>query len=162
TKIVSSPEELFEHADTFSAHASRFTRVEFGSRSALSGAQVFELSSAGQPSFNKDFALLTNNLADQQLKGYQNFIAADMPRQLERLHGIFGEIDPQVKLQPLEFALRQGFIDHTLKIVCYTDHQIFERFHRHRARERFSKSKALTLRELHTLQPGDFVTHIDY
>src|SRR5690606_375847 len=114
------------------------------------------------PSFNKDFALLTNNLADQQLKGYQNFIAADMPRQLERLHGIFGEIDPQVKFQPLEFALRQGFIDHTLKIVCYTDHQIFERFHRHRARERFSKSKALTLRELHTLQPGDFVTHIDY
>src|SRR5690606_23773701 len=95
-------------------------------------------------------------------QGYQNFIAADMPRQLDRLQEIFGEINPQVKFQPLEFALREGFVDHSLKMVCYTDHQIFERFHRYRAKEKFTKSKALTLRELQTLQPGDFVTHIDY
>jgi transcription-repair coupling factor (superfamily II helicase) len=67
-----------------------------------------------------------------------------------------------VHFQPLEFSLRQGFVDQTLKITCYTDHQIFERFHRYRAKEKFSKTKALTLRELQTLQPGDFVTHIDY
>src|SRR5690606_711282 len=59
-------------------------------------------------------------------------------------------------------SLRAGFQDADMKIACYTDHQIFERFHRYKAREKFSKSKALTLRELQTLQPGDFVTHIDY
>ena len=85
-----------------------------------------------------------------------------MPRQLERLRGVFEELNPQLSFQPLEFSLRQGFVDHILKIVCYTDHQIFERFHRYRAKEKFTKSKALTLRELQTLQPGDFVTHIDY
>jgi transcription-repair coupling factor (superfamily II helicase) len=67
-----------------------------------------------------------------------------------------------LSFQSLELGLRQGFVDTSLKVVCYTDHQIFERYHRYRSKEKFSKSKALTLRELQTLQPGDFVTHIDY
>jgi transcription-repair coupling factor (superfamily II helicase) len=91
-----------------------------------------------------------------------NFIAAEQPKQAERLHGVFEEIHPELRFQTLEFSLRQGFVDPTLKIVCYTDHQIFERYHRYRSKEKFSKSKALTFRELQTLQPGDFVTHIDY
>ncbi|HET9053845.1 MAG TPA: DEAD/DEAH box helicase, partial [Cyclobacteriaceae bacterium] len=75
---------------------------------------------------------------------------------------IFEEINPTLEFQSLDFPLRQGFVDHHLKIGCYTDHQIFERFYRYRAKEKFTKSKALTLRELSTLSPGDFVTHIDY
>ncbi|MEX2235028.1 MAG: transcription-repair coupling factor [Cyclobacteriaceae bacterium] len=162
TQIVSSPDQLFEPAYNFIRRSESFTRVEFGSRFALDPAKTFEFSSSGQPSFNKNFELLASNLSDQQMQGYQNFIAADMSRQLERLKGIFEELDSQLHFQPLNFSLRQGFADHTLKIVCYTDHQIFERFHRYRAKEKFTKSKALTLRELQTLQPGDFVTHIDY
>jgi len=81
---------------------------------------------------------------------------------VERLIGIFEEIHPELKFQSLDFPLRQGFIDFQLNIVCYTDHQIFERYHRYRVKEKFSKSKALTFRELQALQPGDFVTHIDY
>ncbi|MBY0436540.1 MAG: transcription-repair coupling factor, partial [Cyclobacteriaceae bacterium] len=123
---------------------------------------TFEFKTAAQPSFNKNFEMLAKNLLEHQEKGYINFIAAEQPRQLERLQGVFEEIHPELRFQPLEFPLRQGFVDHTLKIVCYTDHQIFERFHRFRAKEKFSKSKALTFRELQTLQPGDFVTHIDY
>lgn len=162
TQIISSPEQLFEPGYNFVKRSESFTRVEFGSRFALEASGTFEFPSSGQPSFNKNFELLASNLADQQLKGYQNFIAAEMPRQLERLRGIFEELNPEIRFQPLEFSLRQGFTDQTLKIDCYTDHQIFERFHRYRAREKFTKSKALTLRELQTLQPGDFVTHIDY
>lgn len=162
TQIVSSPEQLFEPACNLIKRSESFTRVEFGNRFFLEGGKTFDFTSSGQPSFNKNFELLTANLADHQMQGYQNFIAADMPRQLERLRGIFEELNPQLNFQPLEFSLRQGFADQTLKIVCYTDHQIFERFHRYRAKEKFTKSKALTLRELQTLQPGDFVTHIDY
>jgi transcription-repair coupling factor (superfamily II helicase) len=161
-QVISQPDQLFEDGYGFTQKSSNFTCVEFGSRSSYEDAQVFEFPSSAQPSFNKNFELLSGNLYDHQLQGYSNFIAADMPRQLERLKGIFEEINVQLNFQPLEFSLRQGFVDQTLKIVCYTDHQIFERFHRYRAREKFSKSKALTLRELQTLQPGDFVTHIDY
>jgi transcription-repair coupling factor (superfamily II helicase) len=146
----------------FTSRSESFTRVEFGNRFILPADQTFEWPSSAQPSFNKNFELLASNLYDHQLQGYGNFIAAEMPKQLERLKGIFEEINAQLKFQPLEFAVRQGFVDQNLKIACYTDHQIFERFHRYRAKEKFSKSKALTLRELQTLQPGDFVTHIDY
>ena len=162
TKVVSSPEQLFEPAYNFIKRSEAFTRVEFGNRFVLDAHKSFDFPSSGQPSFNKNFELLASNLTDQQMQGFQNFIAADMPRQLERLKGIFEELDSRLEFQPLEFSLRQGFVDQTLKIVCYTDHQIFERFHRYRAKEKFTKSKALTLRELQTLQPGDFVTHIDY
>lgn len=162
TQVVLEPDRLFEQDENFSRLSEKFVRVEFGSRFALNAHHTFELASAGQPSFNKNFELLTTDLRDHQLQGFRNFIAADMPRQLERLKGIFEEVNPEVQFEPLEFSFRKGFVDQTLKIVCYTDHQIFERFHRYRAKERFTKSKALTLRELQTLQPGDFVTHIDY
>jgi transcription-repair coupling factor (superfamily II helicase) len=161
-QVVSSPEKLFDAGDTFMEHTQAFTRIEFGSRFILENARTFEYSSSAQPSFNKNFELLAANLYDHQMQNISNFIAADMPRQLERLRGVFEEINSELRFQSLEFALREGFVDNNLKVLCYTDHQIFERFHRYRAKEKFTKSKALTLRELYTLQPGDFVTHIDY
>jgi len=162
TRVVLQPEHLFEAGDLFQQKTESFQRIEFGGRFILPNASTFELPASAQPSFNKNFELLASNLVEHQAQGYSNFIAADMPRQLDQLKEIFGEIHPELEFKPMEFALREGFVDQTLKIVCYTDHQIFERFHRYRAREKFSKSKALTLRELHTLQPGDFVTHIDH
>ncbi len=160
--VVSSPEKLFDTGEAFLQRTTSFTRVEFGSRFILENARTFDYQSSAQPSFNKNFELLAGDLYDHQVQGLSNFIAADMPRQLERLKGVFEEINVELKFQPLEFALREGFVDQNLKLVCYTDHQIFERFHRYKAKEKFTKSKALTLRELYTLQPGDFVTHIDY
>ncbi|MDQ2656999.1 MAG: DEAD/DEAH box helicase, partial [Bacteroidota bacterium] len=162
TKVISSPDELFEAGYNFIKRSENFTRIEFGNRFILDSDQNFEFSSAGQPSFNKNFEMLATSLTELQMQGFQNFIAADLPRQLERLRGVLEETSAQLSFQSLEFSLRQGFVDQILKIVCYTDHQIFERFHRYRAKEKFTKSKALTLRELQTLQPGDFVTHIDY
>lgn len=161
-QVVSSPEKLFDGGDTFLKRTTEFTCVEFGSRFILENARTFDYSSSAQPSFNKNFELLAANLYDHQMQNISNFIAADMPRQLERLRGVFEEINSELRFQPLEFSLREGFVDNNLKVLCYTDHQIFERFHRYRAKEKFTKSKALTLRELYTLQPGDFVTHIDY
>lgn len=161
-KIVLQPGQLFETRESFSEKIVSFVRLEFGKRFHFAPRQIHEFKSSAQPSFNKNFELLAADLVDHQSQGYSNFIASDQPKQLERLHGIFEEINPETRFQTVEFALRQGFVDPILKVVCYTDHQIFERFHRYRAKERFSKSKAMTFRELQTMQPGDFVTHIDY
>jgi transcription-repair coupling factor (superfamily II helicase) len=162
TKVVLEPNQLFNKEDEFLQNLNALSRIEFGSKFFFDASHTYDFKSSGQPSFNKNFELLAANLLQEQMRGYTNFIAAEQPRQVERLHGIFEEIHPEIRFQSLEFSLRQGFIDHSLKVVCYTDHQIFERYYRYRAKEKFSKSKALTFRELQTLQPGDFVTHIDY
>ncbi|MCA4896263.1 MAG: transcription-repair coupling factor [Cytophagales bacterium] len=162
TKVVLEPSQLFETDESLLQQFKKFGRIEFGSRYFFEPQKTFELKSSAQPSFNKNFELLASNLLEYQQQSFVNFIAAEQPKQAERLHGVFEEIHPELRFQTLEFSLRQGFVDPTLKIVCYTDHQIFERYHRYRSKEKFSKSKALTFRELQTLQPGDFVTHIDY
>ena len=161
-KVVMEPHQLFETETDFKQQLKKFARIEFGSRFFYEASKIFELKSSIQPSFNKNFELLASNLLEHQQQGFTNFIAAEQPKQAERLHGVFEEIHPELKFQTLAFSLRHGFVDPTLKIVCYTDHQIFERYHRYRSKEKFSKSKALTFRELQILQPGDFVTHIDY
>jgi transcription-repair coupling factor (superfamily II helicase) len=162
TKVVLEPNQLFETDESLQLQFKKFGRIEFGSRYFFEPQKTFELRSSAQPSFNKNFELLASNLLEYQQQSFVNFIAAEQPKQAERLRGVFEEIHPELRFQTLEFSLRQGFVDSTLKIVCYTDHQIFERYHRYRSKEKFSKSKALTFRELQTLQPGDFVTHIDY
>lgn len=161
-KIALKPEQLFETPEYFSSRLNDFLCLEFGSRFQLAPTHTIEFSASAQTSFNKNFELMASALIDSQGQGYSNFIAAEQPKQLERLQEIFEEINPALEFQSLEFALRQGFVDHLVKVGCYTDHQIFERFHRYRSKEKFSKSKAMTFRELHTLQPGDFITHIDY
>ncbi|MEJ1236839.1 transcription-repair coupling factor [Chryseolinea sp. T2] len=160
--VVSSPSALFDDREAFERQMDNFACVLFGSRFSKAAKQQFEFKSSSQTSFNKNFELLAQDLYEHELQGYSNFITADVPRQIERLKGIFEEINAQLHFQPLEFTLRQGFVDGLQKLLCYTDHQIFERYHRYRSKEKYSKSKALTLRELQTLQPGDFVTHIDY
>lgn len=161
-RVVLEPGHLFTSATLIEHQLNNFACIEFGSRYFFNAIRTFDFSSSAQPSFNKNFELLATNLLEHQQQSYSNFIAAEQPRQVERLHGIFEEIHPEIRFQSLEFSLRQGFVDHTLKLVCYTDHQIFERYYRYRQKEKFSKSKALTFKELQTLQPGDFVTHIDY
>ena len=83
-------------------------------------------------------------------------------RQADRLRTIFDELDNNVQFQHLLLALREGFVDEQLELAVYTDHQLFERYYRAQETRKFSKKKALTLRELKTLQPGDYVTHQDY
>ncbi|MEQ8423741.1 MAG: transcription-repair coupling factor, partial [Cyclobacteriaceae bacterium] len=162
SKISLEPEQLFERPEYFITRLQEFLRLEFGSRFYFSAHHTLAFNASAQTSFNKNFELMASSLIDSQTQGYTNFIAAEQPKQLERLQEIFEEINPSLAFQPLEFPLRQGFIDHITKIGCYTDHQIFERFHRYKSKEKFSKSKAMTFRELQTLQHGDFVTHIDY
>lgn len=159
--LITEPTELYDNGERFAALLKPFQKVFFGTKAPKS-VEAIEFSSKPQPSFNKDFNLLGSTLAQFEQMGYQALLCADSPRQLERLQTIFDEINHGVQFTSLYLNLREGFEDRTSKLICYTDHQIFERFHRFKGKEKFSKSKAMTLRELKNLQPGDFVTHIDY
>ena len=162
TQIVLNPKDIFESSSSFSSELSHVTKIEFGNRFYLKGDHRFEFISKPQPSFNKNFDLLSKNLTEKNEDGFTMLISSDSQRQLERLRQIFEEIDNAAQFQELNISLRAGFVDDLLKMGCYTDHQLFERFHRYKTKDKHSKSKALTLKELRTLQPGDFVTHIDY
>ncbi len=162
-KVISDPNQLFETRRGFLNLVKGFGTVEFGKRFYFKSEKEKTLyTSKLQPVFNKDFKRLADNLRENQGFGFTNIITADSPKQLERLATIFEEIDRSVRFQPLNISLREGFIDEQTKIVCYTDHQVFDRFHRFREKSKYSKSKALTLKELRTLQIGDYVTHVDY
>ena len=115
-----------------------------------------------QPSFNKNFGMLIDDLNAHTEKGYVNHIFADNGKQIERFYNIFQDQGANVQFHPIKTALHAGFIDHDLKIVCYTDHQIFTRFHKYRLKKGFTKDQALNLRMLKELQVGDFVTHMDH
>ena len=116
-----------------------------------------------QPSFNKDFERLNSDLKARKAAGFQNLIFSNQPQQIERLYQIFKDIGEDGEFSALPIALHEGFISPELKLVCYTDHQLFERYHRFRLKEGFKQAKqALTLKEIYQLQKGDYVTHIDH
>jgi len=95
--------------------------------------------------------------------GFSNLIFSNQPKQIERLSQIFSDIDTNVEFSPFPISLHEGFISPDNKLVCFTDHQLFERYHRFRLKEGFRQAKqALTLKELYNLQSGDYVTHIDH
>ncbi|MEQ8808268.1 MAG: transcription-repair coupling factor, partial [Imperialibacter sp.] len=162
TKIVLEPADLFENAATIKSHIFSFPMIEFGSRFYLENATTFQYEAEPQPPFHKNFEMMVENLNQRQLQGYNLFIAAESEKQIERLDTIFQELDPTMRFEGFLAGLREGFVDKQIKLLCYTDHQLFDRFHKYKTREKHTKSKALTIKELKSLQPGDYVVHIDY
>lgn len=161
-QIVSKPADLFENGKSLKKCLDEFAIVEFGKRFYFKSAQEFKFTAKPQPSFNKDFERLLKNIRENKVRDFTTIIAADSVRQADRLRTIFDELDPNVQFQHLLIALREGYVDEQLGLAVYTDHQLFERYYRAQETKKFSKKKALTLRELKTLQPGDYVTHQDY
>ncbi|MEZ5197044.1 MAG: transcription-repair coupling factor [Bacteroidales bacterium] len=163
-----SHDDLFINAKEFKQQVLNFNIVETGTQTYFSDNSVFEYNIEPQPNFNKNFDLLISNLNQNTRKGYQNILFSDNPNQLKRLYSIFDDIiasrglENRFSFETIDISLHQGFIDHDKKIVCYTDHQIFERYHKFYLKEKFSSKQAITLKELYDLQPGDYVTHIDH
>ena len=130
------------------------------SNSAATTTLVFD--TQPQPAFNRQFNLLIQNLQSFEAKKYNIFIFADNPKQLERLHTIFTDLKAEVQVTPIPVSINEGFIDNDNQLICYTDHQVFQRYHKYKVKQAFSKNKALTLKTLRELQPGDYVSHIDH
>ena len=136
--------------------------IEFGNRSTWGNTIDIEFNTKEQPAFNRKFDFLIRDLNEWARKGYGLYLFADNPRQLERLHSIFEDLKVEIQFTPIPISIHEGFIDNDVKVVCYTDHQIFQRYHKYKVKQAYNKSKALTLRTLRELQPGDYVTHIDH
>lgn len=160
--LLNKPEERWETIKSTKKQLQDFVCVEFGKRAHLKQAEVIAYPAKNPGAFQKDFERLATALLDNQTAGIQNIICSESPRQLERLDVIFNEINTSIQFKPLQISLREGFIDMQTQVAFYPDHQLFDRFHRFKEKNKFSKSKALTLKELRSLQVGDFVTHVDY
>ncbi|MCS6833561.1 MAG: transcription-repair coupling factor, partial [Flammeovirgaceae bacterium] len=162
TQVIQQPDQLFETKESFTEELGKFLKIEFGERFSGKANEVIEYSSKPQPSFQKDFKKLASELEKNYLSGVQNILCSEFPNQLQRIRLIFDEINHEASFSDLPISLRAGFKDDLLRLVCYTDHQIFERFHRYHVKNKFSKKKSITLKELKSLKVGDYVTHEDY
>jgi transcription-repair coupling factor (superfamily II helicase) len=136
--------------------------IEFGPDYITSGGTDLSFSTTTQPAFNKNFELLVKNLRQNEESGYTNFIFSDNEKQIERLRSVFHDLDKHIDFTPVIASLHEGFIEHSLKIALYTDHQIFDRYHRFTLDDQFARSEKLTVQELTGLNPGDYVVHIDH
>lgn len=151
----------FISADELFKELVDYNLVEFGLNSVFEG-KVIEYESSPQPPFQKKFDMLSEDLQANANRGYLNFIMASATRQIKRFEHIFRDNEFPINYRPILGAVSAGFVDHTLKLACYTDHQIFDRFYKFHIKQAYSKNKALSIKLLRELQPGDYVTHIDH
>ncbi|RZS99058.1 transcription-repair coupling factor [Aquimarina brevivitae] len=159
----SAPEELFCTSTLLKKQLLEFTLVEIGRRPMTKADYTVVFDTKPQPSFNKQFDLLIQNLNENHSDGYKNYIFCVSEQQAKRFHDIFDDADLDVKqYETIVFSAFQGFIDHKSRVVCYTDHQIFERYHKFSLKNGYAKKQAITLKELTNLEVGDYVTHIDH
>ena len=162
------PEELFVNQKQFLKKALHFSVVELSNTPTFSIDKTVEFHIQPQPSFNKQFDLLLNNLCDNNSHGITNYLFCSNESQANRFHDIFEDIDEEnhesirKQYQTVVFPLYQGFIDEEHQIAYYTDHQIFERYHKFSIKNGYSKKQTITLKELNLLTVGDYVTHIDH
>lgn len=162
------PEELFINEASFLKRALDFAIIELDKKTIFKSEQAFVFHTSPQPSFNKQFDLLLNNLHDNDFNGISNYLFCANENQAKRFKEIFADIDQEnhnhtnSKYQSVVFPLYQGFVDEELQIACYTDHQIFERYHKFSIKNGYSKKQTITLKELTSLTVGDYVTHIDH
>ncbi len=165
----SSKAELdFTTSETFKKAVSRHKTLDYGPTPYFADDGKWVFNTSPQPIFNKKFDLLLQNLKENTSKGVQNIILSSSENQIKRLQNIFEDITTTenqkeaLSYKIIQATLEKGFVDNDLQIACYTDHQIFERYHRYRIREGYKKKQALSLKELSNLKPGDYVAHIDH
>lgn len=162
------PNELYIKGEEFLSGIKPFNLIEYGITKHLS-TQDISFNQSGQPQFHKNFEMLINDLKANKAKGYKNYLTTDNNKQAERLNTIFNDLlskehrTAESLIEHININIHEGFIDHELKVACYTDHQVFERYHRFHLKEtRYKTAESLTLKEILSLNPGDFVTHIDH
>ena len=180
------PNELFCNSALLKRQLLDFTLVEFGNTSAFKNNVIASetkqsvsneeiassqtprndkiiFNTSPQPTFNKQFNLLIEDLNSNYEKGFTNYIVCVSEQQAKRFQDIFDDSHLEVKpYKTIVLSLHQGFIDHENKILCYTDHEIFERYHKFQVKNGYAKKQAITLKELTNLEIGDYVTHIDH
>ena len=160
------PGLLFSKSEELMECLKKRHTVEFGKSSLLEAKDLVEFHTKPQPIFSKNFNLLIDDIAEHKEEGYRIIVFSESSKQLSRIQAILNDINHNDELhrdfETETIAIHGGFIDEDHKVCCYTDHQIFERYHRFHLRDNFSTKQAITLKDLYELKPGDYVTHIDH
>ncbi len=156
------PSELFINDNTLKEALGKYTVIELGSDTQLHPEKQINFGGKPQPSFNKNFDLLTETFQLNTDKNWKNYVLCSSQKQVERFYSIFDDIGKKIEFQPILGALHEGFEDPQRNLVCFTDHQIFERYQRFKLKTGYDKQEAITIKELNSLQYGDYVTHIDH
>ncbi len=159
---IAEKSEIITTGNDFIDHCRKFRIAEFGRQSQFQPDIKFEFHTEPQPVFNKNFDLLAAKLLSNESEGYATYIVSESESQIERLKDIFTEINPDAAFSPLLLNLHNGFTDHDLKFSVFTDHQIFDRYHKFKIRGYFTKKESISVKELTGLNPGDYVVHIDH
>ncbi len=145
-------------------YVTRFNVIQYANSQLFPGEPevTIDFGAKPQPSFNRSFELLIENLKELNEEQIEVFLFTDSTKQIERFYSIFEDLNAKVTFHPIAKSIHKGFIDPTMKIACYTDHQIFERFHRYKLRRGFTQEQAINLKMLRELKRGDYVVHIDH
>lgn len=156
------PKDIFEAPASILSGMQLFNLIEFGKKAYFESATEIVYHISQQTHFNKNFDLFIKNLTEHEAQHIENYIFAENPKQIERFYAIFEDLKATVQFTPIYTSIHEGFIENDLKLAVYTDHQIFNRYHKYQIRQGYSKDKALILKTLNELRPGDYVTHIDH
>ncbi len=157
-----SPDELFCSSELLKRQFLEYSLIEFGSTAVMSN-QTIAFNTQPQPAFNKQFNLLIEDLNENHANGITNYIACVSEQQAKRFHDIFDDAEQEeIHYKTVVLSLYQGFIDAEHNIAVYTDHQIFDRYHKFHLKNGYAKKQAISLKELTNLEIGDYVTHIDH
>lgn len=167
---LAEPEDIFAESNELLTQLDDFKTVTFETYSDSTGKAVVDFDTTMQPVFSKNFDMLLESINTLKDKGYRVLFFSESKKQLERIQSILNDLQKKGDdvdelagdFEPVLYAINSGFIDNVLKLCCFTDHQVFERYHRFHLREGYAANQALTIKELYNLKPGDYVTHIDY
>jgi len=140
----------------------RFTIIETGRLITPANITVISFRTEPQPAFSKNFELLSKQLIINKENGYETIIVTENQSQTDRLNDIFKEICPDASYTTVIKSLHRGFTDHDLKIAVYTDHQIFDRYHKYKIKGYFARNESIMIKEITGLKPGDYVVHVDH
>lgn len=157
-----APETLFEGSEQVKKRLKAYAILELGNRPLFKAGLTLAFNMKAQPNFNKNFDLIIQHLKENQQAGVKNLIFSETAKQIERLYAIFHDIDPSIEFDPVYKGLSAGFTDDDIKWACFTDHQLFDRYYRYKTHKKYSSARALSLKELTDLKPGDYVVHIDH
>lgn len=161
--ISSEPSQIYVSGKRFVDELNNYKVIEIGNQAYFRDHHTqLNWKGSAQPAFHKEFKLLAQHLRDNQRVGINNYLFSNNPKQIKRLEEIFEEVDPEVNFAGVLSEMHEGFIDHQLKIACYTDHQIFDRYHRYKVKAQAQRSQAITLKSLRELNPRDYVVHVNH
>ena len=150
--------------DQFIDQVQSFRKMEWGTKSYFQSTSTVTFNTSPQPIFHKNFDLVSENVKSWLNENYKLYILSDSSKQTDRIAAIFADRSDNITFQPVKNTLHEGFIDHDLSLLCYTDHQIFDRFHKFQLKTDKTRlgKVVMTLKELNQFQIGDYMVHVDH